>query len=255
MKILQQSPTLKAKFQQKINTKKANEHEKIIEQHGGGLFGRAFGGVDLFMYELKQVKNQVKGSVGEWGVSMMLQYFPDSWIMFNNAFIPTSQAGNLTEIDHLIIGTKGVFLLEVKTWKGSFSANRDNWKRRDGNSWIPVENSPTGQSAYHQKMFQRWINTCIPHLPDNFVHAPVVFPIAKWLGVSNCSAPVFQGVNPLLQMISDCPNCLTLEQVESIANIIVNYQLRNPDSFISQPNSTSTSTSKPKPILKKDREN
>jgi hypothetical protein len=51
-------------------------------------------------------------------------------------------------------------------------------------------------------------------------------------------------------MISDCPNCLTLEQVESIANIIVNYQLPNPDSLINQPNSTT-----PKPILRKDREN
>jgi hypothetical protein len=188
--------------------------------------------------------------------------------MFNNAFIPAGQAGNLTEIDHLIIGTKGVFLLEVKTWKGSFSANRDNWKRRDGNTWIPIENSPTGQSAYHQKMFQRWINTSIPNLPDNFIYAPFVFPIAKWLGVSNCSAPVFQGVNPLIQMISNCSNCLTLEQVESIANIIVNYQLPNSTSLDHQPNSTpkpnqvsldnqlnSIPKPKPRPILRKDREN
>jgi hypothetical protein len=53
MKILQQSSALKAKFQEKINAKKADQQEKIIEQHGGGLFGRAFGGVDLFMYDLR----------------------------------------------------------------------------------------------------------------------------------------------------------------------------------------------------------
>jgi Nuclease-related domain len=51
--------------------------------------------------------------------------------MFNNALIPTP-TGKLTEIDCLIIGTAGIFLIEIKTWQGSFSAYKDKWKRREG---------------------------------------------------------------------------------------------------------------------------
>ena len=221
MRTLKQSPTLRATFQQKIDDKKTAKHQEIHEVLGDSGLGQ----LGSLMYEFRQAKNQFKGSMGEWGISLILQHFPDTWIMFNNALIPTNNSGILTEIDHLIIGSRGVFLLEVKTWKGSFSAYNDKWKRREGNNWVKVPNSPTSQSIYHQQIFNRWINSVVPNLPNNFVYAPVVFPIAKWLGINNCSVPVFQGVSALLQMMVNCSECLTAEQVQVIGEAVEDFTL------------------------------
>jgi len=239
MKILQQSQTLRLAFQEKIDDKKSTKRQEVNQALGNGIFGK----IASVIYDLHQAKNQFKGNAGKWGISLILQHFPDKWNMFNNALIPTNNFGNLTEIDHLIIGSKGVFLLEVKTWKGSFSAYKDKWKRREGNSWVEISNSPTSQSVYHQQTFRRWISSTVPNLPDNFVYAPVVFPIAKWLGVNNCSVSVCHGVSTLLQMIVNCPECLTETQVQSISEAVANYILPE--------KSTTTTNSIPKPKLVK----
>ncbi|MCC5612763.1 NERD domain-containing protein [Nostoc sp. CHAB 5834] len=237
MKTLQQSPLLRAVFQQKIDTKKSTKHQEIHETLGNGFLG----GLGSFMFEFKQAKNKFKGNMGEWGVSLLLQSFPDTWVIFNNALIPTN-SGSLTEIDHLIIGEAGVFLVEVKTWKGSFSAYKDQWKRREGNNWVAVSDSPTSQSIYHQKMFSQWITSLMPNLPNGFVAAPVVFPIAKWIGVNDCSVPVLQGIPALLEMIKSSRDCLTPMQVQAIAQAVENLTLTTNTTPISKP------IPKPKPV-------
>ncbi|MBW4564633.1 MAG: hypothetical protein KME32_26610 [Mojavia pulchra JT2-VF2] len=92
-------------------------------------------------------------------------------------------------------------------------------------------------------MFARWITSVVTELPNNCVYAPVVFPIAKWLGVNNCSAPVFQGVPALLQTMVNCPECLTQMQVQAIALAVANYKLPE--------NTTPTPKPIPKPKLVK----
>ncbi|BAY41323.1 NERD domain protein (plasmid) [Nostoc sp. NIES-2111] len=92
-------------------------------------------------------------------------------------------------------------------------------------------------------MFAQWIVSVVPNLSNACVYAPVVFPIAKWLGVNNCSAPVFQGVPALLQTIIGCPECLTEQQIQAIADAIANYKIPE--------NTTSTPRPIPKPKLVK----
>ncbi|MFN6539535.1 MAG: hypothetical protein RM021_024750 [Nostoc sp. EkiNYC01] len=87
-------------------------------------------------------------------------------------------------------------------------------------------------------MFSQWITSLIPNLPDGFVAAPVVFPIAKWIGTNDCSVPVLQGIPALLQMINSSPDCLTAMQVQAIAQAVENLTL------------TANTTPIPKPIPK-----
>jgi hypothetical protein len=216
MRTLKQSPALREKFQQQVDVKKSVKRQEVQESLGNGFFGS----LGAAVFEIKQFQNQIKGNLGEFGVSLLLKSLPDSWIMFNNALIPTSSVNTLTEIDLLIIGAGGIFLVEVKTWKGSFTAYKDKWKIREGNNWEVISNSPTSQSIYHQKMFSQWINSLIPNLPDGVVKAPVIFPVAKWLGVTDCSVPVLQGIPALLQMIVSSANCLTPIQVQVIAEAV-----------------------------------
>ncbi|RQH19741.1 NERD domain-containing protein [Okeania hirsuta] len=191
-------------------------------------------------FHFKQFRNQINGNLGETFLSLLLMSLPDNWVMFKNALIPT-KSRNLTEIDLLIIGNAGAFLVEVKTGKGSFSANQDKWKRREGAKWFPLENSPTSQSIYHKKMFENSIMPQVSGFPENFIFAPVVFPVEKWIGTTNSSVPVLQGFQELTQMLQQYPKCLTNEQVLIISKLVENCDILD----IPKP------SAKPKPILLK----
>ncbi|MCT7975409.1 nuclease-related domain-containing protein [Laspinema olomoucense] len=225
MKILSQSSTLRVAFETQIQSKIQGQRE--TQQN---LVGESFlGQLSSFCWEVNRVKKQVKGSLGESVVSFLLQWLPESDVLFNNALIPTRKPGILTEIDHLIIAKNGVFLVELKTWKGSFSAYQDQWKRREGKRWVPIDQSPSFQSAYHQQMFEGWIRSILPDLPANFVTAPVVFPIADWVGTTHCSVPVLHRVSALLDLLKGSEPCLTAQQVSAIAQAVANYTIPPPD--------------------------
>lgn len=242
MKIIKQSPSLRETFKERIDEKVSSKRQATQEALGGGFWGQV-GGVAFDIY---QMRNELQGRMGEQIVSLLLSNLPDSWVLFQNALIPSDRPGILTEIDHLIIGPGGVFLAEIKTWKGSFSAYKDNWKRREGYSWQRISNSPTSQSAYHQKMFVRWMNSEMSNFPSDRVLAPVVFTVAKWLGTKECSVPVVRGAMAFLDMLLNSPHCLTSEEVLRISSLIENYTI---------PEQTETSTPVSKPILKnKERE-
>ena len=54
-------------------------------------------------------------------------------------------------------------------------------------------------------------------------------------GVNNCSVPVFQGVSTLLEMMVNCPECLTPEQVQLIAKNVENLTLAENSTTIPKP--------------------
>ena len=240
MIILKQSLLLQQVFQAKIQDKISDRRQQVKESLGGGFFGE----IGATFVQFQQIKNQIKGNLGENFLSFLLMSLPDSWVMFKNALIPI-KSRKLTEIDLLIIGNGGVFLVEVKTWKGSFVANQNKWKKREGVRWIPLENSPTSQSLYHKKMFQKWVMPQISGFPEDFIFAPVVFPVAKWIGTTNCSVPVLRGFEELTQMLQQSPECLTNQQVLIISKLVENCAIL--DSSQDSPKASS----KPKPILRK----
>ncbi|MCT7983354.1 NERD domain-containing protein [Laspinema sp. A4] len=227
MKILSQSSTLRVAWKNQIESKIQGQRETQQDLLGTSLFGQ----FRFFYGEINRVSKQVKGSLGESVVSFLLQWLPDSDVLFNNALIPTRKPGILTEIDHLIIGKNGVFLVELKTWKGSFRAYQDQWKRREGKRWVPINQSPSSQSAYHQQMFEDWIRTIFSDLPANFVTAPVVFPIADWVGTTQCSVPILHRVNALLDLLKGSEPCLTAQQVAAIAEAVANYTIPPSDTI------------------------
>ncbi len=215
MRTLQQSPTLRQRFASQVNERKAASREKTLEQLGGGIFGA----IGVIGHDLYQLKNSVKGGWGEmvasFGVSLNL---PDTWYCFENALIPVGD--RVTEIDRLIVGPGGVFLIEVKNWGGVYAAFRDNWKYKKNNQWVPLDTSPTKQSSYHQRCFYKWLRPLVPGLPRDFVHAPVVFLSVRWLGVNQCSVPVLSGVSALRKFLNEAGTVLSHEQVNSIVNAI-----------------------------------
>ena len=151
---------------------------------------------------------------------MFLTGLSDRWILFQNALIPTNKPDTLTEVDGILIGTKGIFLIEVKTWNGSFTAYRDKWQRREGRNWVEIPSSPSRQSLYHQQMFEQWIVTTVRDLPSGAISALVVFPTAKWLKTTHCSVPVLHGIPALMSLLDSSPERLSAHQISEISQAI-----------------------------------
>lgn len=99
------------------------------------------------------------------------------------------------QVDHVLIGPPGIYLIETKAWKGAFSGYRDKWKRKQGNSWVFCK-SPTKQNQRHEKPFKKWlvnnVDTSLHDGVEKLVFPIVLFTSAKWLKAQECYMPVFE---------------------------------------------------------------
>ncbi|HEY9848434.1 MAG TPA: nuclease-related domain-containing protein [Leptolyngbyaceae cyanobacterium] len=217
MIVLNQSPSVQSAFARQVNQKISTSRAFARKSFGKGFVGSIASG---FLFDINQFFRKLAGNLGENSVSIALSTLPDSWVMFNSAVIPAKSSKNLTEIDHLIIGLVGIFLVEVKTWKGSYRVERDKWKRREGENWIENNSNPSSQSAYHRKSFVKWISSQFPDLSDDAIFAPVVLTIAERVEINECKIPVLLGANALLEMLLNSPPRLTPEQVQQVARSV-----------------------------------
>lgn len=58
------------------------------------------------------------------------------------------------QIDHFVLNTNGIFVLETKSWDGAFLGTKDKWRMKQGNKWVEVR-SPTKQNERHVKLFKK----------------------------------------------------------------------------------------------------
>jgi hypothetical protein len=212
VKIYRQSPPVRAIREKMVAAKTLSS----IKKNGSPL---AF---------LGQARNNALGTIGEKTIVSLLHSLPDSWCAIERAIIP-AENGRLTEIDVVLIGATGVYLIEVKTWKGSFSAYKDRWKRREGERWVALKDSPTEQSRYHDRVFQQWLKTRVADLSPECIVAPVIFLIARWIGVTDCSVPVFKGFDDFLKWVRERSPILSGEQVEAIVSALTEVKVSDFD--------------------------
>src|ERR671933_603668 len=66
----------------------------------------------------------------------LLGRLPDTWVVFHSVVVEP-RPDDFAQIDLLLIGPAGMFLVEAKAWRGSYKAYRDTWHQREGNTWVP----------------------------------------------------------------------------------------------------------------------
>lgn len=138
-------------------------------------------------------------------------------------------------MDHVLIGPPGIYLIETKAWEGAFTGFKDNWRRKEGGSWVRCE-SPTKQNQRHRRLFKHWLENTLGDRMSAEIEAwlfPVVlFTRAKWLRVEECSMPVFESGMALAWHIrrQGKNTVLRPEQIDAIAGALVgevgNFHIR-----------------------------
>jgi hypothetical protein len=227
---MRQSKEIKELFYKKIKEKVELEKEVIkgrIEQELPSWASWAVKPLVGLFHDWQNAKNTSKGEDGEFSAFFKLWLLlPKEWIILNDVVLEPEQ-DEFIQLDHLLIGPPGVFIIETKAWDGAFTGYKDNWKRKEGNGWTRCS-SPTKQNKRHADLFIKWLMSGeagdLPPEPTSWVFPLVVFTNAKWLKVTDCSMPVFDGGLELSIYIrrKTKEQRLSVTQIDAIAKAVVN---------------------------------
>lgn len=91
-----------------------------------------------------------KGASGEQAVAEELDRLPDGWFIVNDVRVSGRQ------IDHIVLGPKGIFCLETKH-SGTVRIDKaGNFYRMERGMWVPA-NSPAVQNMRHIKSLRKFL--------------------------------------------------------------------------------------------------
>jgi hypothetical protein len=176
-------------------------------------------------FDLRERRNVRRGERGEETVlGTLLRKLPDTWSVFHSVVVEP-RPDDFAQIDLLLIGPAGMFLIEAKAWRGSYKTYRDVWHQREGNTWAAVS-SPTEQVQRQARKLGQWLgqhrHMIIPQPLTTWLRPAVIFTQAQWLRASACSVEVFDGIRPLTTFLNTQPaDVLTPPQVDQLCDLIV----------------------------------
>lgn len=133
-------------------------------------------GVFVLFEGYQKGSSWIKGEKGEKIVSRHIKGLPNGYHIFEDVTIPNGK-GN---IDHLVIGPTGIFVIETKNYSGSFQIYGDKWKRKNRFSYSNIKSSPGKQAKRNsfdlskllnsKKVVKRkiWVNAVVSLLCEDF---------------------------------------------------------------------------------------
>ncbi len=173
---------------------------------------------------LKSYLNYSKGLQGEQIIIEALQNLPDSYYLINDVNLPKCY-GN---IDHVVLGTNGIFIIETKNFEGEIRCEGDNWYKYKDTWEIPEEHeikSPSKQvkgnalklkqyiesKKIFNKSLRLWVEGMVVFSHDNVI-----------LRCNNPTVPVFK-VNQLCNYIRNKESRIKLssQELEKVAKILL----------------------------------
>lgn len=165
------------------------------------------------------------GKRGEDEVKYALSWLPENYLLINNGEAIKLRCNIrdkevVQEIDHIVVGTSGVFIIETKNYSGTIVIDdAGNWIRINGNRRTGCQN-PLQQMERHHMVVEKIIGS--------------EKPIYDILCISNKSA-IIEGANnskvPIVKSdmlshyIKEHDEALDSQEVNNIANLIKNAEI------------------------------
>lgn len=196
-RVLRQDPEIREMFRARIREKVEQEKERMrgrIDEEVPSWIRWAVKPLAEWRFDAVRARDRARGDGGEDSAALHFWLLlSGEWILINDAVLEPDP-GEFIQVDHVLVGPPGVFLVEAKAWEGAFLAVRDEWRRKAGSSWVRCE-SPTKQSLRHKRLFVEWLRGLglgLPGDPDGFVFPIVLLTRCGWLKAEGCSAPIFR---------------------------------------------------------------
>ncbi len=158
----------------------------------------------------RQRMNMRKGAAGEIAVALKLEELPDSFRVINDI---TTPYGNL---DHVVVGPTGVFVLETRDWRGLISPDRKGELLRNGE---PTDGPVVCQFVKRIMAARDGVKVLVPGLAAYF-KAVFVFTSAwvdaKWGETGNADCVITEKL-PDYIMMGKSGTTLTDRKIDEIA--------------------------------------
>lgn len=111
---------------------------------------------------MREERSFRRGREGERTVARLLrQGLNEQWTLFLNVQLP----GNRADMDMLLLGPPGLFVLEVKAYSGQFAYRRDRWYRKTMTGWRLQRRNPIRQARGNAGLLHAYIQE---HLKKEF---------------------------------------------------------------------------------------
>jgi|GEM_PF-6165655 len=161
-----------------------------------------------YLPRYRKYKGLIQGDAGEKKVNeaLKLNLGKDNLILSGVGFKDI-----IGDIDHVVIGKYGVFVIETKTHRGRIECNGDDWiqSKRIGErtAFFEIEPSPSIQAKINATRLHYFIKQFFPKLSNEWVKAIVVFPLKQSEGdyiirknePSHCD--IFDSIDTMLEEI------------------------------------------------------
>ena len=133
-------------------------------------------GVGLIYYGYTNGKSWNKGIKGEYIVAEYLNQLPEDYFVFNDVKFPGSY-GNL---DHVVIGPTGIYVIETKNYKGFFLIKGNELFYKNGNRAKKAKGQPGKQVIANSMSLKKfledngvnmdsiWISSIVTLIDNNF---------------------------------------------------------------------------------------
>lgn len=138
------------------------------------LIGLVITGIIVFNHGLNKYKRWNKGAEGERIVAEYLHELPENYRIFHDASIP-GMGGN---IDHIVAGKTGIFLIETKNYSTHYTINGNKWTYPSRGHQQIMKKNPGSQAKYGANQLSEflksegidtpWINATVALINDNF---------------------------------------------------------------------------------------
>jgi hypothetical protein len=116
----------------------------------------------------KKIRLYRKGQRGEERIlNTMFSALDGNWWLFRNLELPGQRNG---DIDFVLVGSKGIWAIEVKTYDGEYRTVGDRWERQLGTRWLNTFKNPTWQAKknatllshiFKTNSIKQWVNPAI----------------------------------------------------------------------------------------------
>jgi len=162
------------------------------------------------------------GADGEELVANCLSKLGESYNILHDVKLPKI----ISNIDHIVVGENGIFVLETKNHKGNIECDGDMWSQtkigRRGTEYNGVLRNPSRQVKACAVNLRKFIKEYYPQLSNLWVNSIIVFtneaveltiknPTVKILEPSNLSGFI-KNITP--------KNKLTVKQIQELSSIL-----------------------------------
>ncbi len=163
------------------------------------------------------------GAEGEESVIRVLQNLDSSFKVVHDVVLP----GENSNIDHIVVGSVGIFVIETKNYNGIIRCNEDYWTRkkvgRRGTVYSAGIGNPSKQAKRNAVILKNWLQS--KNIDVGFIDAVVVFTNGDVkLNLRRPTVKIVK-VNDLLGVFKGgSNNRMTREKINSVAENL--YKLK-----------------------------